>query len=271
MHTQYNIHTGFSVVEAIVVTSVFTLFVTSIIGVFVTANTISQLASTKQQAVFLAQEGLEAVRNIRDENFLNLTDGTYGLVYSGTTFALSGTEDVVDGFVRTVEISEVDTNIKEVTSTVNWEQKGLYQSVTLPTQLTYWQEVISNQADDLVVDISAAALDKKKKELLGITIQNIGLFDIVIDKITVSWDNGKFINEIEIGGTRVWMHNNEGSPDGKQLSGTEIDIVDFTLTQGSGAISIDKFGFSKKMDGATFIIKFTLLDGTEHTVNNISP
>ena len=38
---------------------------------------------TRARAATLADEGLEAVRNIRDANFSNLTDGTFGLTTTG--------------------------------------------------------------------------------------------------------------------------------------------------------------------------------------------
>jgi hypothetical protein len=83
---------------------------------------------------------LEAVRNIRDENFSNLTDGTFGLTSTGNQWNLSGASDTTDIFTRAVTISAVDANRKLVTSTVTWQQNPQRAgSVQAVTYLTNWR------------------------------------------------------------------------------------------------------------------------------------
>lgn len=134
---------GFSIVEIIIASAVFALIVTAFVGSLIYFNKSSATAGTKARAVFLAEEGLEAARNIRDEDFSNLTDGTYGLVISSGQWVFSGSQDLTDNFTREIEISSIDVNTKEIISQVFWDG-GLMNSgsVSLATYLTNWQVVV---------------------------------------------------------------------------------------------------------------------------------
>ncbi|MEE8131914.1 MAG: hypothetical protein V3T98_02620 [Candidatus Paceibacterota bacterium] len=127
------------------------------------------------------------------------------------------------------------------------------------------------QADKLVIDTSGANIGGGgNKELRGIMVENTGSGDIAIDKITLTWTNGKLIEEIKIEGARIWKHNNEGSPDGKQPTGTELDVVDYTILSGN-TDTFDKFKFNGNMTGNTFDITFTLGDGSTKSTGSFSP
>lgn len=138
---------GFSLVEVLLAVSVFGLMVTGLIGGLIYGQQSTQLAGQRVRAVMLADEGLEAVRNIRDANFANLADGTYGLTTTGNQWNLSGSSDTTDIFTRAVTISTVDTNRKSITSSVAWQQNvqrgGL---VSLATRLSYWMKVVGSWA-----------------------------------------------------------------------------------------------------------------------------
>lgn len=130
---------GFSLVEVLLAVSVFSLMVTALTGGLIFGQQSTAISGQRARAALLADEGLEAVRNIRDENFSNLTDGAYGLAISGNQWVFSGTADVTDIFTRAVTISAVDANRKLVTSTVNWQQNPQRTgNVTLVTYLTNW-------------------------------------------------------------------------------------------------------------------------------------
>ncbi|MBL4693796.1 fibronectin type III domain-containing protein [Candidatus Gracilibacteria bacterium] len=128
-----------------------------------------------------------------------------------------------------------------------------------------------SEADDFVVDTSGANIaGGGDKELRGITVQNTSGDTIVIAKITVTWTNGQQIEEVKIEGDRIWKHNNEGSPDGRQNTGTELDVEDYDLDSGN-TDEFDKFKFNGDMDGDTFTIKFELGDGSTYTTPSFSP
>lgn len=265
---------GFSIIEAIVASSVFALLVTSLIGALMYSSRVSQFTGASSRATFLAKEGLEAARSIRDKDFANLVDGAYGLAVSGNEWNFAGTEDITNIFTRNIEITTVDANTKQATSNINWQDKGQNRSVSLTTYFTYWQEVVvvaTPQADSLLVDTSGVELKKKNKELTGITIENIGATDITIDKITVFWNGTQKIEEIKINNTKVWSKNGPGTPAGNQPSGTELDIQDFVLSVSFGVIDIDKIKFNKKIDGLTFDITFIMSDGSQKVITGITP
>lgn len=130
---------GFSLVEVLLAVSLFGLIVTALVGGLIYGQQSTVLAGQRARAIMLADEGLEAVRNIRDESFFNLTDGIYGLAISSNQWTLSGISDTTDIFTRAIAISTINANRKQVTSTVSWPQTPQRTgSVTLTTYLTAW-------------------------------------------------------------------------------------------------------------------------------------
>jgi prepilin-type N-terminal cleavage/methylation domain-containing protein len=260
---QLAINQGFSIVEVLLAVSIFALIVTGFVGAFLYGQEATMLSGNRAQAVFLAEEGLEAVRNIRDDDFSNLTDGNHGIFVSGNEWAFLGTIDVNGIFMRQIEIETIDINRKVATSTVTWQQNQQRQgSVSLVAYFSNWQETVSQSKGFVIATTSAAIGGGGNKELQGITIENTGDIEAVIDKITITWDNSNLIEEIKIDNTRVWKHNNEGDPNGRQPSATEIDIVNFALPVSSGVFDIDKFKFNGDMTGTVFTILFTFADGS---------
>lgn len=135
---------GFSLVEVLLAVSVFGLIVTALSGGLIYGQQSTALAGARSRAAILADEGLEVARNIRDENYSNLVDGTYGLAISANQWVFSGTSDVTDIFTRAITISAVDANRKLVASTVTWQQNPQRTgSIILTTYLTNWKVSVS--------------------------------------------------------------------------------------------------------------------------------
>jgi hypothetical protein len=130
---------AFSLVEAILSASLFGLFVTACVGAYLYGLESTRMSGSRMRAVLLADEGIEAVRNIHDAGFANIPDGTYGLGTSGNQWALSGTQDTTNGFTRQIIIATVDAVRKRVTSRITWQQNIQRAGViALGTQLTHW-------------------------------------------------------------------------------------------------------------------------------------
>lgn len=125
---------GFSVVEVLLAATVFAFLVTAVMGAIVYGRISNADAGDHNRALMLAEEGLEATRNIRDANFSNLTNSTFGLVQSGGVWTLSGASDTTGIFTRTVAISAVDGDRKSITVTVSWGS----QQVSVTGRLTNW-------------------------------------------------------------------------------------------------------------------------------------
>ena len=105
---------GVNLVEIIMATTVFSI----VVFTFVTALSYGMesivFAGDRNKATFLAEEGLEAVRNIKDSDFDNLSDGTYGVDDDGSVWSLSGSSDVNGEFVRELTLSALSPEVYEV-------------------------------------------------------------------------------------------------------------------------------------------------------------
>lgn len=129
-------------IEVILAVSVFALIVTNLVGALIYGQESSSLSGARARAIFLAEEGLEATRNIRDSNFTNLLDGNHGLVVSANEWVFSGAQDTTDIFDRQISISTVDADTKQIISRITWQQNPQRSgSVELETYLTNWQKV----------------------------------------------------------------------------------------------------------------------------------
>jgi hypothetical protein len=143
-HRPKNIPSGFSVLEVILASAIFISLVTVLVGSYLYGAEDSALAGNRYRAVSYAEEGLEAIRNIRDEgtegSFDNLTVGTHGLAISGGEWVLSGSSDTNGIFTREIIIADVDGDRKDITTNVTWQQNATRSgSVSSFTRLTNWQ------------------------------------------------------------------------------------------------------------------------------------
>jgi len=95
------------------------------------------------QAISLAEEGLEAVRTIRDRDWDELDLGNHGLKMAENKWAFEGESDISnDGYSRSVSVSEISANEKLVTSTVTWTPSYLRnQTITLTSILSNWRNL----------------------------------------------------------------------------------------------------------------------------------
>lgn len=135
---------GFSTVEIILAASIVALLVTVLVGVLIYGNETTVLAGKRARASFLAEEGLEAVRAIRNSGFANLVDGTHGVAVLGSNWIFSGSFDTTDIYSRQISISDLGANRKQIMSTVTWKQNSQRQgSVVLTSELANWQGAIS--------------------------------------------------------------------------------------------------------------------------------
>lgn len=172
---------GISVVEAVIATAIFSLIVASVMTSIFSANRIILLSGEKSRATFLAEEGLEAVRSIRDEgpegSFGSLFPGTYGLALTNNRWTLTNSSDTTDIFSRSITITDIDTDHKEIISTVTWQQDAIQtDSVSLTTQLSNWMKRLDG---DWLYPTQRATLDLDGNNN-GIKIQVSGDYAFVV-------------------------------------------------------------------------------------------
>lgn len=135
---------GFSLVEVMLAVSVFAILAIAFSSSFIYGIDAVASGGNRVRASMLANEGLEAVRNIRDENFGALIDGIHGLTTSLGEWVFSGTEDTQGIFTRTVTVSSINEKRKNIVSRVSWQQGTRVSSVSTVTRLTDWDSVVEN-------------------------------------------------------------------------------------------------------------------------------
>lgn len=138
---------GFALVEVLLASALFALSIGAIVGGIIYGSQTVSVGGTHLRAVSFATEGLEGVRNIRDEQFSNLTDGTFGLHNASNTWMLSGTSTETNGMTRLISVGSVDANTKAITSTVSWSgYAGKNETLSLSTHLTNWRKTLGKKS-----------------------------------------------------------------------------------------------------------------------------
>lgn len=145
---------AFSLIEIMLAVFIFTLFSTGVLYLSLDVLQRDAKLPVYNEALLYAQEGLEATRNIRDQNYLDLTTGNHGLLKESTGWTFDGTTESIDSYYyRTISVEDVyrdvdgeiadsgvlDPEMKKATSTVTWMWKGVFpKTVALSTYLSGW-------------------------------------------------------------------------------------------------------------------------------------
>lgn len=139
---------GFSTIEALLASTILVLIATALMGAYIYGSESTTLAGQRARAAFLAEEGLEASRNIRDASFSNLTNGTNGLATSGSQWIFSGTSDITNSFyTRQITTSTVDTRRKKMDIALTWQQNTQRSGTSsLESRLTDWRRNFASWA-----------------------------------------------------------------------------------------------------------------------------
>jgi len=145
------------VIEVIVAVSIFTIIAASSVMAILGSLNSARLAEEQSQATFIAVEGLEAVKSIRNQGWENLVSGPHGVSKTGNVWTFSGTSDVDPSlkYTRVITIADVgrdgngnilgsggtvDPETKKITSIVSWNFSPTRQnSVIMTLYLTNWQ------------------------------------------------------------------------------------------------------------------------------------
>lgn len=136
---------GFTLVETLVAISIFTVSILGMMSVLASGISNTNYAKQKITAEYLAQEGIEYVRNTRDTNMLYNAGGSQAgwiaFVIPGIiSYPVSASN--FPGFTRTITMSSVSGTSDEVkiTSDVSWTQGSGTKSVTFSENLFNWIE-----------------------------------------------------------------------------------------------------------------------------------
>ena len=170
------LHRGFTLIETLFAILIFSAALISLLTISGKGISATNEVKNETTAYYLAQEGLEVVRNIRDSQFITLTSGGSGtwtdgflgtpdcaapagcyVVYSSGAIpaldAVSGqSADIYSnngeyantgtptGFSRVISVQPgLTTDEYIVSSRVTWQAKTIKKEVTLQTLLKKWQ------------------------------------------------------------------------------------------------------------------------------------
>ncbi len=132
---------GQSLVEVLVALTLFTLAVAAVGSLVLDANVSVRGDLERTQATLYVREGLEAARSIRDDNFDSLTSGSHGIALSGGHWVFAGSYDSPEQFTRSMVITDVDANNKNIEATVAWNfAAGRPASTSMTLLMTRWQK-----------------------------------------------------------------------------------------------------------------------------------
>ena len=95
---------GQSVVEIILAVAVFSIIASGVVVLGV--GTLQGYLRTQDEsrAIEIVQEGMDAVRSIRDRNWSSLSVGSHGLSDTGGLWVFSGVSEIVGKYTRTVTV-----------------------------------------------------------------------------------------------------------------------------------------------------------------------
>lgn len=127
---------GFTLIETTLATFILSVGVLGVFGVIQMVSSFISGVSSKLEAVYLAQEGIENIRNIRDSNWLKQRSVPATLWDQGIT--TTGWEQI-DKFQRKITISKPQPNKITVSAQVAWTEKGGTSEVAAETELYDWK------------------------------------------------------------------------------------------------------------------------------------
>lgn len=151
---------GFSLVEALVMVFVASTCIFVVWRVYTLYIKISLANPAFFQAAFLAEEGIEAMKFLRDGNWINISgltlDTDYMLNFDGTKWSTSTAPFLIDSkFDRRIRLASVERDItgdivstgtvdpgsRKLTVSVSWQRDG---ATTTKTIVTYLNDIFSD-------------------------------------------------------------------------------------------------------------------------------
>ncbi|GEM_PF-622367 len=163
---------GFSLIEILLGVGILSLIITVIAGALSFVQQSLFLIGERSRAIDIAEEGLEASRNIRDEAFASLLVGTNGVSTTSSRYGFSGAFDVIDGiFTRTVNVAQPDNVRRKLTSTVTWTLRDSQTaSVQLMTELADWTRKSAGGAPSLCASYDLTTVNSGSNTADGISV-----------------------------------------------------------------------------------------------------
>ena len=132
-------HRGSALLESILGIALLSLFLLILVGNISYAEIRSLQNTMRTRALLSAEEGLEATRSIRDNNYVLLVAGTHGLARTNGYWEFSGAGDTANDLRREIVLTPLDGSTTEAVAHVTWGDTEHLGEVSLRTRLTDWK------------------------------------------------------------------------------------------------------------------------------------
>lgn len=145
---------AFTLIELMLAITLFSIYSLAFFQLSLTVIQYDASTELEYEALNYAQEGIEAVRQMRDRNYLLVSNGDHGLSLTNDTWSFVAAPERIDNFFdRTVTVEDVyrDTNnnmsesgtfdpeTKKVTSLVEWDERSVIpRSISIESYLANW-------------------------------------------------------------------------------------------------------------------------------------
>lgn len=246
---------GFSLMEILIAMSIFTIATATISYLIIDSEISLRTSIDATKAVGLADEGIEAVRTLRDSDFDNLTEGEHGLGLVEGSWQFTGVSDDTGSFTRTISVVDVEEGVKKITSSVAWDvSQAREREIVFSTYLSDWKNT-GGDAQDLFIDTIGANLTATGTTLVGVNLENTDAEDMTLESMSVEWVGVETLEKVTIGGVEVFAATTTID------SGDSVDIDDHLLSAGT-TDDLDSVLFSGDVSGSDFMIRFVLSDGS---------
>lgn len=282
---------GFVLLEVLLSIGLLALILSILGGVVLVAGGVSR-GGQSIRAAWAAQEGLSAMQSVAFAD-LSFTDtGILSFSNNRWTLGTGAPQTIASGITRTVQVKQVnrdqscqivtsggtpDEDSKTLESRVNWiDLAGRSHTIALSSLRTQWDNpqgtcFLPSQANCSNIDYLTNGEWYGGKQLRTVYFANTcSNAPIIIDKIMLTWDNGAEIEQSFIGSTKIWSKAGPGTPSGDQVSGTILDIQDFSLDPGV-QYELNKTQFDKQMSGTTITITLIFADGSSFSTPPFVP
>ena len=249
-----------SVVEAMIAIAVFSLIASVCVQAFAVSNALTLRTAEKTKALWLAEEGIEATRSIRDTAFSGLTPGAHGLSAASNSWQFSGTSDVTEKYYRTVTITSLTGDSVMASSSVSWNTKGATSTVMLASQFTNWRKAVGTQASHVTANVTGADLLLPSTVVLSnMTFSTDGIIGTTtLTKVTVAWTP---TTPTSIKLQSINIPNNTPVYTGTQSSGVTVTLPTPVVLVGPTSQGIQVL-WNQSVLGKSFTITYTFSDGS---------
>lgn len=272
---------GSLMLEVLLAVGIGGMFMSALLGFVLMSNASADRARENAQALWDAQEGLEALQTMSFSGLTTTTTGALTFASNQWTLATNGPQTLPDGMSRVVKVETVsrdnaclvvasggtvDTDSKKLTSAVTWvDNNERSHTVTLSALRTNWESptgtcFAATEAASVSFNVSGAVFSGGK-QLRQVYFTNNSSKAVTIDKLMFTWDNGTQMDQVFMDTSKVWSTSGPGTPAGSITTGTTLDIQNFVLGAGATA-ELNKGQFSGPMTGVAMTLTVTFSDGS---------